>query len=155
DLGFVKRRRFTTLSEIEPLTLADAEKQKAEEERARLESTLVIEKPKTIVDVFANNYAERINFCQALSAAYASVAEVALSHGAYAEAEGNFRRVLFIREKLYGRHSHELLDDFLNLAGALCLQSKFEQAEVWLSRAITMVERANPYKPQLLAQCMS
>jgi tetratricopeptide (TPR) repeat protein len=64
------------------------------------------------------------------------------SQGKYAEAEQICRRIVEVKESIYGYDSVEIAPDLHNL-GLLCYaQDNYEQAEQYLTRCLTMEESA-------------
>lgn len=154
DMGLVRRRRFTTLGEIDPVTVTE----KALARKKNGQSRADVAKASAGMPeerVFTRDFSEKIEFCRALSSAYTTLGEVALSTGDYEGASEHYGRVLDILEGIHGTNSPELLNSLLNLATARALLGRLARAEELLERAVTIVDRCVPVNPRMLTACLS
>lgn len=92
---------------------------------------------------------------QALGSAFSRLAESYSEQGNYAEAQLVYERILVKRMNELGGNNIELVDDLNNLAGILCVQGKFNQAEPFMRRAVAIIEKHKPQDALRLADALS
>jgi tetratricopeptide (TPR) repeat protein len=73
---------------------------------------------------------------------YNRLAEGYTETGNYKEAQLVYERILVLRLHDLGPSHVDLVTDFRNLAGVLCTQEKFDKAEPFLRRAVSILETA-------------
>jgi len=85
---------------------------------------------------------------------YARLAESYIENGNNAEAQVVYERILVLRLQELGPNHPNLVGDFRNLAAVLCTQEKFDRAEPFLRRAISILE-TGASQPLMLADFVS
>jgi tetratricopeptide (TPR) repeat protein len=89
-----------------------------------------------------------------MSTAYVQLAEAHYQRGNYAMAEKLYIHILDLKEAEHGKRSSALLRALNNLAGVLCIQGKFGEAEIHMERAISILEELEPDKVLKLAEAL-
>lgn len=122
-----------------------------EDPRARDLATLM--NSKMSVGLLANNNGERTDI---VSDTYSRLAESYVEQGNYSEAQVIYERIVVSRLKELGTNNVKLVPDFRNLAVVLCTQGKFDKAEPFMRRAVSILEKAGADANQLeLAEALS
>jgi len=91
----------------------------------------------------------------ALANAFVRLAQSYCDQGNYVEAQQVYERILVNRLNELGTNNVELTTDLTNLAGVLCVQGKFNQAEPFMRRAVWVLENAEIPAPLRLADALS
>ncbi len=87
-----------------------------------------------------------------MSSALTRMAEMHYEQENYPEAQRAYERILSWRQGELGASHPEVVDDLNNLAGVMCVQSLFAQAEPLIARAINILENAEVPEPLKLAE---
>lgn len=87
----------------------------------------------------------------AMASALTKMAEMHYESGNYPEAQKAYERILSWRQGELGSTHIDLVDDLNNLAGVMCVQELFDQAEPMISRAVEILENAEKLEPLRLA----
>lgn len=87
-----------------------------------------------------------------MSSALTKMAEMHYEQENYPEAQRAYERILSWRQGELGASHPEVVDDLNNLAGVMCVQSLFAQAEPLIARAISILEHAETPEPLKLAE---
>ncbi len=91
----------------------------------------------------------------ALNGAYARLAESYYEQGNYAEALNLYEKILSVRESELGEDDPELIFDLNNVVRVLCVQTRFDVAETYCRRIITLLELTQPDDVQKLADALN
>ncbi len=91
----------------------------------------------------------------ALSGAYARLAESYYEQGSYGEALNLYEKILAVREQELGEGDAELVSDLANVVRVLCVQNKFDNAESYVRRIIGILEMTQPDDAQKLADALN
>ncbi len=86
--------------------------------------------------------------------AFSRLAQSYSEQGNYAESQHVYERILVHRLNQYGPNHPILVSEFVNLAGVLCAQEKFNQAEPFMRRAVAVLETAQAEEVKL-AECLN
>lgn len=86
--------------------------------------------------------------------AFSRLAESYSEQGNYAESQHVYERILVHRLNQFGPNHPILVQEFANLAGVLCAQEKFNQAEPFMRRAVAVLETAQAEEVKL-AECLN
>lgn len=87
----------------------------------------------------------------ALGTAFLRLAERHFEQGNYKDAQVIYERVLVHKLNELGPESHELVEDYNNLALVLSVQGLFDKAEPFMRRAVSLYETAPKVEPLPLA----
>lgn len=83
------------------------------------------------------------------------LAEGYFEQGNYDEARLLYDRILSYKQRQLGPRHSSLVPDLTNLAGILCLEKKFVEAEPFLRRVINIIENAEPSDTLKLADSLN
>lgn len=86
--------------------------------------------------------------------AFSRLAQSYSEQGNYAESQHVYERILVHRLNQFGPNHPILVQEFVNLAGVLCAQEKFNQAEPFMRRAVAVLETAHAEEVKL-AECLN
>ena len=100
----------------------------------------------------AELYAAKTAQIAAMAGALTKMAEMHYEQANYAEAQKAYERILSWRQGELGTHHIDLVDDLNNLAGVMCVQELFDQAEPMIRRAVDILEKAELPEPLRLAE---
>jgi tetratricopeptide (TPR) repeat protein len=100
----------------------------------------------------AELYAAKTAQISAMATALTKMAEMHYEQANYAEAQKAYERILSWRQGELGAHHIDLVDDLNNLAGVMCVQELFDQAEPMIRRAVDILEKAEQPEPLRLAE---
>ncbi|CAN5541167.1 hypothetical protein BH11CYA1_BH11CYA1_15140 [soil metagenome] len=87
-----------------------------------------------------------------MSSALTKMAEMHYEQENYPEAQRAYERILSWRQGELGASHPEVVDDLNNLAGVMCVQGLFGEAEPLIARAIVILEHAEEPEPLKLAE---
>ncbi|MBP9089934.1 tetratricopeptide repeat protein [bacterium] len=87
-----------------------------------------------------------------MSSALTKMAEMHYEQENYPEAQRAYERILSWRQGELGASHPEVVDDLNNLAGVMCVQGLFSEAEPLILRAVTILEHAEVPEPLKLAE---
>lgn len=87
----------------------------------------------------------------ALGEAFERLAERHFEQGNYKEAQVIYERILVHKLNEMGPESHELIEDYNNLAMTLCIQKFFDKAEPFMKKAVSLYEKKEPKDPLAFA----
>jgi len=87
-----------------------------------------------------------------MSSALTKMAEMHYEQENYPEAQRAYERILSWRQGELGASHPEVVDDLNNLAGVMCVQGLFSEAEPLIARAVTILEYAEVPEPLKLAE---
>ncbi len=87
-----------------------------------------------------------------MSSALTKMAETHYEQENYPEAQRAYERILSWRQGELGSSHPEVVDDLNNLAGVMCVQGLFSEAEPLIVRAINILEHAEVQEPLKLAE---
>ncbi|HEY9788744.1 MAG TPA: tetratricopeptide repeat protein, partial [Candidatus Obscuribacterales bacterium] len=90
----------------------------------------------------------------ALATAFQRLAQSYCDQGNYADAQQVYERILVNRMNELGPNHPELTVDLTNLAGVLCAQGKFNQAEPFMRRTVSILENVPNVHPLKLADAL-
>ena len=88
----------------------------------------------------------------AMATALTKMAEMHYEAANYPEAQKAYERILSWRQGELGGSHIDLVDDLNNLAGVMCVQELFDQAEPMIRRAVEILENAEKLEPLRLAE---
>ncbi|HEY9772979.1 MAG TPA: tetratricopeptide repeat protein [Planktothrix sp.] len=83
------------------------------------------------------------DLCNIMFDSYIRLAESYIENGNYQNAQLVYERILVLRLQELGPNNVSLVGDYRNLAAILCTQERFDKAEPFLRRAVTILEAAN------------
>jgi len=87
-----------------------------------------------------------------MSSALTKMAEMHYEQENYPEAQRAYERILSWRQGELGASHPEVVDDLNNLAGVMCVQGLFAEAEPLIARAVTILEFGEEPEPLKLAE---
>jgi tetratricopeptide (TPR) repeat protein len=87
-----------------------------------------------------------------MASALTKMAEMYYEQENYPEAQRAYERILSWRQGELGISHPEVVDDLNNLAGVMCVQGLFAEAEPLIQRAVTILETAEVPEPLKLAE---
>lgn len=87
-----------------------------------------------------------------MSSALTKMAEMHYEQENYPEAQRAYERILSWRQGELGASHPEVVDDLNNLAGVMCVQGLFAEAEPLIARAVTILEFGEEPDPLKLAE---
>lgn len=90
----------------------------------------------------------------ALATAFVRLAQSYCDQGNYADAQQVYERILVNRMNELGPNHLDLTHDLTNLAGVLCAQGKFNQAEPFMRRTVAILELSADVPPLKLADAL-
>ncbi len=96
-------------------------------------------------------YAAKTAQISAMASALTKMAEMHYEAANYPEAQKAYERILSWRQGELGSSHIDLVDDLNNLAGVMCVQELFDQAEPMIRRAVDILENAEKLEPLRLA----
>lgn len=97
----------------------------------------------------------KVDTKDALLTSFARLAQSYSDQGNYAEAQQVYERVLVNRMNELGPNHPDLTGDLNNLATVLCVQGKFNQAEPFMRRSVTILETSSGVDPLKVADALS
>lgn len=88
----------------------------------------------------------------AMSSHLTSMAEMYYEQENYVEAQRGYEGILSWRQSELGANHLDIVDDLNNLAGVMCVQGKFAEAEPLIARAVQILETTSEPDPLKLAE---